>query len=528
MPTKNRLTRGALLYWAVLFTLSAAIFHSIGALDQPPRSPLLVALLVGGAAVQAIVALAVVAVPSRRLLLAATAIEGAATLVWVIAHTAGLPDGLTIWHPETLGLPDLYLPALEVLSAFFFLCLFGRTWSKAPRPWRITMAALPSLVLIGVLIWGAVAHFAVAQIVLVVFILDGGLPGSLLTLFMPAVALLVVLLVLRLAWPRFRALTPGAPRAVLVLLPALLIVNILTWTGSVDAATTAWFPASPPASAPAGQTTTLDYCSSDGSPLAMDVTEPPAQAARPAPVVFYIHGGEALQGSRLLDDGSLDGAYFSRLRAELVRRGFVVGSIDYGLAPLHSVGSEVVDAKCAVRFLRAHAAELGIDPGRIGVYGPSQGGYLSAMVGLVGPQMGLDQGQYLNQSSQVEAVVDMWGPTDLTNWSGSPSWISGLNAGLTGGTSSIARERAASPVTYVAAGAPPFLIIHGTDDWFIAPHHSQDLAKRLHAAGVPATLVMVQHDGHGLAAPIADQTEQPGPDAIVQMIADFFTRTLEA
>ncbi|MGH2458576.1 MAG: hypothetical protein ACRDIY_06875, partial [Chloroflexota bacterium] len=95
MLTKNCLGRGALLYWAVLLTLSAAVLHLIGALDQPPRSVLLVALLVAAAIVQAAIALAVVAVPSRRLLLAAAAIEGAAMLVWAIAHFAGLPDGVT-------------------------------------------------------------------------------------------------------------------------------------------------------------------------------------------------------------------------------------------------------------------------------------------------------------------------------------------------------------------------------------------------------------------------------------------------
>ncbi len=70
--------------------------------------------------------------------------------------------------------------------------------------------------------------------------------------------------------------------------------------------------------------------------------------------------------------------------------------------------------------------------------------------------------------------------------------------------------------------------MEGADDWFIAPHHSQNIAKRLQAAGVPVTLVMIQHDGHGLATPTAGQVEQPSPDALVQMIADFFSRTLAA
>ena len=200
---------------------------------------------------------------------------------------------------------------------------------------------------------------------------------------------------------------------------------------------------------------------------------------------------------------------FLQLRDELLKRGFVVGSIDYGLAPLYQTSDQVREAKCAVRFLRTYAAQLGIDPQRIGVYGTSQGGYISAMLGTVGADAGFDAGQYMDLSSLVQAVVDMWGPTDLTNWSGSPSWISTFSAERTS-----AQLSAASPVSYVAPNDPPFLIIHGMDDWFITLHHSQDFAKLLQAKGVPATLVMVQHDGHGLAAPTAGQVEQPSPDEL--------------
>ncbi len=149
--TAHRLKRGALLYWAVLFTLSAAVMHFVGVLKESPHSGLLVALLLGSTVVQAIVAVSVVSVPSRRLLFGAGAIEAIAMLLWIVAHTIGLPDGYTIWRPETLGVPDLYLPSVEGVSAFFFLCLFGRTWTMVPRAWRIVLAVLPSIVIFGVL-----------------------------------------------------------------------------------------------------------------------------------------------------------------------------------------------------------------------------------------------------------------------------------------------------------------------------------------------------------------------------------------
>jgi acetyl esterase/lipase len=133
----------------------------------------------------------------------------------------------------------------------------------------------------------------------------------------------------------------------------------------------------------------------------------------------------------------------------------------------------------------------------------------------------------------------MWGPADLTDWRGSPSFVSTLGEGLgidgTRGTAlgagqapTNARKNYVSPVSYVTPNAPPFLIIQGADDWFITPHHSQKLASLLQAAHVPTTLVMVQHDGHGLAAPTPGQVEQPSPDALIQMIQDFFVKTLAA
>jgi acetyl esterase/lipase len=406
----------------------------------------------------------------------------------------------------------------KLLQAGFFLSLYGRTWPPERGAQRTILRILPLLLVLGLLIWMGLKSVSIV----VFFLVPGVLFTSLQDFFLPVTGLLIVFLLLRLVIRPLRIRTPGAVRTTFILLPALLLINLITWGGSVSASDTAWLSTSTPVSILAGQTRTLTYCNtSNGTPLAMDISEPAAQTARSAPMVFYIHGGETLVGSRVLEDESLQGMYLVQLRTNLLNRGFVVGSIDYGLVPLYNVGEQVREAKCAVRFLRAHANQLGIDPQRIGVYGDSQGGYISSMLGTVGPDASYDVGQYLNQSSHVQAVVDMWGPTDLSNFSGSPSWAS-----LLVGRGTTAQLRNASPLYYVAHGDPPFLIMHGTDDWFIAPHHSQDMAKKLQAAGVPVTLVMIQHDGHGLAAPTAGQVEQPSPDALVQMIANFFSKTL--
>lgn len=525
----NRIKRGGFLYWAALFTLSAAIIHLLAILFQTPPSGLLIASILLGALIQAISAVSVVVWPSRCLLIVAGVVDGLALLLWLFAHTTGVPVGFTIWRAELSSIADLWLPVMEGTAAFFFLSLAARTWTVRSRFWRIVVTALPYLLLVGIIVLAQIKQASTALFMIAVFTATGTIPTSLQVIFLPAAGLVLLFLLVRLIVPHLREKTPGAWLVSLAVLPVLLITSLLSWPAVTASASNAvWFPVSDTStvSAPAGQMTTLEYCHPGGDPLAMDLSEPAASFARPVPIVFYIHGGEGTIGNRQLSNQSLDDIYFAQLRSNLLARGFAVGSIDYRLAPLGTMVEQVMDAKCAVRFLRAHATELGIDPQRIGVYGVSEGGYLSAMLGLTSPNAGFDKGQYLDQSSHVQAVVDMWGPADLTDWRGSPDWVYTLGQDL--GIYTTSDEKYASPVSYVRPDAPPFLIIQGADDWFITPHHSQKLAGLLQAAHVPTTLVMIQHDEHGLAVPTPGQIEQPSPAAVIQMIQAFFVKTLAA
>src|SRR5215217_1194414 len=133
---------------------------------------------------------------------------------------------------------------------------------------------------------------------------------------------------------------------------------------------------------------TVEYCRPDKVPLAMDLYMPPAAArsGRPAPVAMYVHRGGLWGDWKMRGLGASqanhEGALFTPLQRWLNARGFVVASIDYRLPPGTPWPAQIEDAKCAVRFLRAHAAVLGIDPDRIGVWGSSGGGQLSSLLGL--------------------------------------------------------------------------------------------------------------------------------------------------
>jgi len=306
--------------------------------------------------------------------------------------------------------------------------------------------------------------------------------------------------------------------------PSVLPVVALTTVGVMGQTDDVRWPAAP-AHAAAGRMTSMTYCTPVGVALPMDVYEPAAWATRPAPAVLYVHGGGWIMGARESQGigaglAGNDAALFPRLRATLNARGFVVASIDYRLAPLYPWPDQIEDAMCAVRFLRAHAAALGIDATRIGAWGSSAGGHLVALMGTAGPVAGLDGGRYHDQSSRLQAVVDMFGPTDLTRTDDSNAFARTLFQ-ITMGSSQAVR-RSASPITYAGAHDPSFLILQGTQDTLVPPRHARELARQLRAAGSPVTLVMVKNTGHGLITP----GEQPSATDLVRMVTDFFTRTL--
>jgi len=314
------------------------------------------------------------------------------------------------------------------------------------------------------------------------------------------------------------------------LTPLVMIVLLGTALGviaSSDGFVGAGLPASTrtPGNLPAGRVTTVEYCRPDGVPLAMDLYTPLDGSGHsgPAPIVMYVHGGGFSLGDRKLHGlgaklAAHDGALFTPLQEQLNSRGFVVASIDYRLAPGTPWPAQIADVKCAVRFLRAHATDLHIDPDRIGVWGSSAGGTLSSLLGLARPEAGFDHGQYMDQSSAVQTVVDMFGPPDLTDFAESDLFARFLLRVDFGASSAV--RRSASPITYVAPGAPPFLILQGTDDASL--RQSQRFAQRLQSATVPVTLVEVQGAGHSLITP----GERPSADELTGRVVDFFTATL--
>lgn len=259
------------------------------------------------------------------------------------------------------------------------------------------------------------------------------------------------------------------------------------------------------------------YCNCHGTPLIMDIYYPKAATA-PKPVIVYIHGGGWYSGDKTTGAGQDD-------ISELVARGYLVAAINYRLAPRYKFPAQIEDAQCAIRFLRANAATYGIDPAHFGVFGDSAGGHLAALLGVTDESYWLEDAcDCVNDSSQVQAVVDMFGPTDLTltfekNWSLLIEHVFGVSDP----ESEVIKR--ASPVTYASSSAPPFLIIHGDRDEQVLPEQSDVFYKKLVSANVPVRLVMVKNAGHGFS-PVGSPMS-PTRAEITHLVGDFFDQYLK-
>jgi len=264
-------------------------------------------------------------------------------------------------------------------------------------------------------------------------------------------------------------------------------------------------------------TTNLTYCRGGAADLKLDLYQPQPLEGRPAPVAVYLHGGGWQEG---------DKTWIGRIlpAPALTARGYAVAAVDYRLAPRYPWPAPIQDAKCAVRFLRSHAAQYGLDPGHIGVWGDSAGGHLAALLGLAGSYAGLEgDGGQPGVSSAVQAVVTMSAPTDYTTLDLTPANRVMAQA-LLGHQPDAALLQAVSPVSYARADAPPFLILHGTADTLVPPAHAQALYDALRRVGAPVTLTWVQHGGHVFAP--TDAPPQPSIAAIDAQVLDFFATHL--
>ena len=247
----------------------------------------------------------------------------------------------------------------------------------------------------------------------------------------------------------------------------------------------------------------------------------PEGASGPLPVVLWVHGGAFMMGDKA-DPQSLQA---------LLDGGFAVAAANYRLSGTDQWPAQLEDLTAAVAYLRANAGDLGIDPGRVVLFGASAGGHLVSTTGLT---------LAADPATAVQAVVDWFGPVDFTTMdadieatgvtraTGRNDAADSPESALIG--ASVAENpdlaRTVSPL-HVLAGLPagrvlpPFLIMHGDADTFIAPTQSERLRDALlaHPGQSGVTFELLPGAGHGSGA--------FQEAAASQTVVDFLTAALQ-
>ena len=242
------------------------------------------------------------------------------------------------------------------------------------------------------------------------------------------------------------------------------------------------------------------------------------------PGVLFIHGGGFTGG----DKAEYRSASVS---ADLARAGYVVVSCNYVLGPKDKLGvwpRNIADCRDAVRWMRANADALGLDPDRIAVAGGSAGGYLALMVGLSDDKTGPGGDPAAKHSAKVSAVIDFYGVVNFSKHG--KGQVPGVSA---------AEQAAYLPENQCDPQDPPVLILHGTADTTVDIAQSDAMAKALRTAKVSHEYVVVEGAPHtfdlhpkgkswkrtGVFAGAEVNGSSETPD-ITQATLDFLARTI--
>jgi acetyl esterase/lipase len=271
-----------------------------------------------------------------------------------------------------------------------------------------------------------------------------------------------------------------------------------------------------------------------GMALTMNVQGPKKADANGAGIVLVISGG-------WFSNHELYYTYFQQFVQGFVQRGYTVFVTFHGSQPRYVIPEAVADINRAVRFIRHHAKEYGVDPERIGICGGSAGGHLSLMLGTAGGKGDAKAADAVDQaSSKVQAVACFFPPTDFLNYGGKDKYAFASDGLLTSLRTAVdfhelsdktklfervtdqakinEQIKKISPITHVTAESAPTLIIHGDADKIVPIEQAELFLARLKSANVPAELIVKKGAGHGW----------PGMDKDIPSLTDWFDKYLKA
>jgi acetyl esterase/lipase len=275
----------------------------------------------------------------------------------------------------------------------------------------------------------------------------------------------------------------------------------------------------------------VTYGRKDGMALTM-LVQPPVVASNKRAVIWVVSAGWTSDFNWI--------NMFKIFTKPFSDRGYTVFFVTHGSQPKYAVPDIIPDVKRAVRFIRFHAADYGIDPLNIGITGGSAGGHLSLMTGTTGDEGNPNAMDPVDRvSSRVQAVACFYPPVDFLNW----KWpgdnqvvkrgIKEFQAPLdfvewnaqtlhyTFVTDTVKRSeigKKISPLYFVTPDDPPVLIAHGDADKLVPIYQSQLMIEKLKSLNVPCELLIKPGADHGIWSDMADYTKK---------FADWFDKYLK-
>lgn len=235
---------------------------------------------------------------------------------------------------------------------------------------------------------------------------------------------------------------------------------------------------------------------------------------KPLPLLVWLCGG----GLQVMDHN----IWMPQLLS-IAEQGFIVAGVEYRTINDMPLPAQLIDVKAAIRYLRAHHSRYCIDPSNVFVMGESAGGMLASLTGVTAGLAEFDQGDFLEESSAVNGVIDIYGIADLC-----AAYDSQKNSGLrgleclqkVGKSEDNARERLKrfSAIRYVNEKTVPFLIFHGTEDEKVDVSQSDMLYEKLTACQVPCDYYRLIGCRHGV-----DEFYQP---EIIALMLQFMRQNM--
>ena len=218
------------------------------------------------------------------------------------------------------------------------------------------------------------------------------------------------------------------------------------------------------------------------------------------PLILWITGGSFIEED--INIWMPDLVYY-------VKYGYAVAGVDYSINGRTHFPMGLEDIKACIRYIRAHAKDLHIDPDRIGIMGESAGGYYTALTALTSNTSKYDKGDFLEYSSSVRCAVPWYTPCKMKQLEDLPE-------------QEIARFLDEYPDldTLVYPDAPPMMLLHGTADELVPYHESELLYEALTNCGAKADLYLVEGANHADHHFIQESTKE--------LILDFFDKNLKA